>query len=67
MEIVMSQDPKKAVKARITDDEKFNLANAGSATDCTGLIQTGPLSDYEREAYKAIYSYEGPDPDEIKE
>ncbi len=39
-------------------DEKFNLSNVCSTTDCTGLIQNVPLTDSELESYRMLYSYE---------
>ena len=42
-------------------DEKFNCTNVSSATDCTGLIQTIPLTDSELESYKALYNFEASD------
>ena len=39
-------------------DDKFNLSNVCSTTDCTGLIQNVPLTDSELESYRSLYSYE---------
>jgi len=37
--------------------EKFDMTNAASFDDCTGLIQVPPLDDYEYESYKAVYDF----------
>ena len=42
--------------------DKFNLANACSATDCTGLIQISePIDDEVLEAYNQVYNFGPPD------
>ena len=41
--------------------DKFNLANACSAGDCTGLIPTPPMTEEEEESYMYIYDYRPPD------
>lgn len=39
------------------------VANVASTTDCTGLMQTPPLNEYEDESYRDIYSLEAPSAD----
>lgn len=41
----------------IEEFDKFDLCNASSATDCTGLITHMP-TDEELEAYHQVYDYE---------
>lgn len=36
---------------------KFNLGNACSSGDCTGLIQVEPITDAELESYYEIYNF----------
>lgn len=45
---------------------RYDLNNASSSTDCTGLIPTPPQSEEEREAYDAIYHYAIPEIDKGK-
>lgn len=40
--------------------DKFDLANAISTTDCTGLIPTPPLNEEELESYMDIYDFQPP-------
>ena len=40
---------------------KFNLGNARSSGDCTGLIQVEPITDAELESYYEIYNFGPPD------
>ena len=40
------------------------LATAASTTECTGLIPTPASTEYEREAYEAIFHFEPPKLDE---
>lgn len=35
----------------------YDLNNAGSTTDCTGLIPAPPQSEEEQQSYEAIYHY----------
>lgn len=44
---------------RIIDSYDY-LANAASASDCTGLIPSAPASDAELASYEAIYHYQPP-------
>ncbi len=41
--------------------DKFDLGNACSAHECTGLIPTPPQTDEEMESYMAIMDYRAPD------
>ena len=34
------------------------LGNSASATDCTGLIPSAPLSKAERDSYQDVYHYQ---------
>ena len=45
---------KKEKGAGIELSDKFNVC---SSTECTGLIQVPPESDYEYESYKDIYNF----------
>lgn len=40
------------------------LSHAASSMDCTGLMPTPASTEYEREAYEAIYHFEPPKLDE---
>lgn len=40
--------------------DKFELSNACSTTDCTGLIQTPPLTEGELESYMDVYDFQPP-------
>ncbi|RPF43342.1 hypothetical protein EDD70_2305 [Hydrogenoanaerobacterium saccharovorans] len=42
------------------DDDFFDFDTIASATECTGLIPTPPLSDEEAESYTDIYSIPKP-------
>lgn len=69
------QEPKKKFYvAKMTPPEKdvqnpnlskehdpFNMTNASSYSDCTGLIPTPPLTEEEEESYMSIYDYQPPD------
>ncbi len=44
--------------------EKFDMCNAVSFGDCTGIIQVPPDDDYEYEAYKDVYDFAPPEPEE---
>lgn len=56
------RDPKKEKQAEIEREyDKFDLGNACSACECTGLIPTPPLTDEEMESYMAICDYRAPD------
>ena len=51
---------------KINDDPqkyRYNLNNASSYGDCTGLIPVPPQSDEERAAYNAIYHFGLPEID----
>lgn len=37
--------------------EKFNISNAASFGDCTGLIQVPPEDEYEYKSYKEVYDF----------
>ena len=39
------------------DDYVYDLNNASSSTDCTGLIPTPPQSEADEESYDAIYHH----------
>ncbi len=52
--------PMEAGDMRLFPDDLF--ANAASATECTGLVQTAPADDDVMEAYEDIYSYKQPKP-----
>jgi len=56
----------KNYKKQPEEFEKFDLANAASPTECTGLIQQIPESDDEFDSYHEIYNY-GPRPDNAGE
>ncbi|MBE7048485.1 MAG: hypothetical protein E7393_03830 [Ruminococcaceae bacterium] len=47
--------------------DKFELCNACSSTDCTGLIPTPPQTEEEMESYMAIYDYQPPNVEVEKE
>ena len=47
-------------------DMKFDLSNACSATDCTGLIQSGPVTEDDFDVYKEIYHFGVPEVTEAK-
>lgn len=58
--------PKKETKKKnqnkpLEEYDKFDLGNAISAQECTGLITVPPQSDGEKEAYMAIFDYGAPD------
>ncbi len=38
--------------------DKYDLGNACSGTDCTGLMPTPPQNDAEMESYQDIYDYQ---------
>lgn len=40
--------------------DKFDLGNAASARECTGLIQVPPQTVEEEEGYMEIYDYQPP-------
>ena len=44
--------------------EKFDMCNAASFGDCTGLIQVPPEDDYEYKSYKAVYDFAPSDSEE---
>ncbi len=44
--------------------EKFDMCNAASFGDCTGLIQVPPEDDYEYKSYKEVYDFAPSDPEE---
>ena len=48
---------KKAVPIRDENYSKFKLANAGSPTDCTGLITVVPQDEDELENYLKVYDF----------
>lgn len=48
---------KKAVPKRDEDYRKFKLSNAGSPTDCTGLITVPPENEDELENYNKVYEF----------
>lgn len=52
----MSEKQKNAGQAAI-DDYDY-LGNSASATDCTGLIPSAPMSKAERDSYQDIYHYQ---------
>lgn len=39
---------------------EFDICNACSATDCTGLIPVAPQDESELDSYKDIYNFEPP-------
>ena len=47
--------------------EKFDLGNAASFGDCTGLIQVPPEDDYEYNSYKSVYDFAPSDANEHAE
>lgn len=50
----------KPTRPKINDNPNqyvYDLNNASSSTDCTGLIPTPPQSEDEEEAYQAIYQH----------
>ena len=69
-----NQDQKKKFKvAKMTPPEKdvynpnvsrepdpYNMTNAASSSDCTGLIPTPPITEEEMESYMSIYDYQPP-------
>lgn len=52
---------KKKISERM---EKFDMCNAASFGDCTGLIQVPPEDEYEYKAYKAVYDFAPSEPKE---
>lgn len=48
---------KKAVPKRNENSEQFKLSNAGSATECTGLITVPPENEDELENYSRVYDF----------
>lgn len=42
------------------DNDKFCLANAGNANECTGLITVPAVDEAEIENYKKIYDFGPP-------
>lgn len=57
----MDKNIKKAENKKLEDIEgKFDLGNAGSCNDCTGLIQHEPFNDYEMDSYCEIYNFGPP-------
>lgn len=52
---------KKKISERM---EKFDMCNAASFGDCTGLIQVPPEDEYEYKAYKAVYDFAPSDSEE---
>ena len=45
------------VAVRNPDQYRYDLNNASSSTDCTGLIPTPPQSEAELESYDAVYHF----------
>ncbi len=59
---MVKRNPKQEKQAEIQREyEKFDLGNASSAHECTGLIPTPPQTDEEMESYMAIFDYRAPD------
>ncbi len=65
----INEDVKKKdrlVSATELEDENgapvFNLTNAATAMECTGLIQVPPESEEELESYLQVYSFKQPHP-----
>lgn len=57
----MKKGSKTAKQKKLEDIEgKFDLGNACSAGDCTGLIQVEPITDEELESYCEIYDFGPP-------
>jgi len=48
---------KKAVPKKNENYDKFKLSNAGSPTDCTGLITVPPENEDELENYNKVYEF----------
>lgn len=49
---------------KIEDIEgKFDMGNASSATDCTGIVQQAIMTHDEQENLKAVYDFGPPDLD----
>lgn len=46
---------------------KFDMCNAASFGDCTGMIQVPPEDEYEYDSYKAVYNFTPPEPEEEKD
>lgn len=55
----MKKPQKKEIREKEFD--KFDLGNAISAHECTGLIQRPPQTEEEEESYMAIADYKAPD------
>lgn len=51
---------KKMTNEEIIDSYDY-LTNAASATDCTGLIPSEPMSKAERDSYEEVYMYTPPE------
>lgn len=51
----------------IEDDLLFDTNITASATECTGLIQTPPLTEDEAEAYTDLYAIPQPDSDNAEQ
>ncbi len=56
-------DLMKVLEQIIDEDEErfYNFDTVASATDCTGLIPTPPLSEDEAESYAQLYKIHQPD------
>ncbi|MBQ9915130.1 MAG: hypothetical protein IJO50_03190 [Clostridia bacterium] len=52
---------KKKEQRPLEEYDKFDLGNAISAHECTGLITVPPQTDGEKESYMAIFDYGAPD------
>lgn len=48
----------------LDEDLFFDIDQVASATECTGLIPTPPLSEEEAESYTDIYTIPKPEKDE---
>ena len=54
----ITQQPKSSNQSLI--DSYDYLSNSASVQDCTGLIPSAPVSEYEQESYESVYHYQPP-------
>lgn len=55
---------KRPIKSPADNADEMELSCTASSMDCTGLIPTLPENEDAAEAYKEIYDYGPPDPDD---
>lgn len=58
----MEEKDKQLLHLRMpSEEELFDSDNVASATECTGLIPTPPISEEEAESYTEIYNIPQPE------